>query len=332
MNQQRLVEKWRPMSFAEIINQDEAKRDVLNALSRPEAKHFLFIGSPGTGKTSMAECIARHKYGVHWQSYYKEFNASNSRKIDDMREKIIPLLHIKGERIIFMDESDRITPEAQDALRRPLEQTLGTTVIFSANYEHKIIDAIKSRCIIIRFQRLTNAQVKEGLFRVIKGENIKVTIHSEEEKEQIRKGIKYLVESANGDLRKAINSLEKLIDQNKQITVQNIVSLEKPKHAVNAMLRAIQGNFEDAKKQMEDAYIYSGFSFDDIVRELKEGINEENIKDRDLRIRIFIELKELDKACHYGSDPLIQLIGFLAKCYLFPHLQKECPILKESIK
>ena len=328
----RLIEKYRPKSFEDIINQQQAKVDIMNALSRPEAKAFLFVGPSGTGKTSMAECIARHKYGIHWRSYYREFNASDSRKIDDIREKIIPLLQIKGERIIFLDEADKITDDAQDCIRRPLEQTLGTTVIFSANYEHKIIDALKSRCINIKFTRLTNEQVREGLFRVVKGENIKVTVHSEEEKEQIKKGMKYLVESANGDLRKAINNLEKLMDQNKQITVQNIVSLEKPKHAVNAMLRAIQGNFEDAKKQIEDAYIYSGFSFDDIIRELKNGINEENIKDRDLRIRIFIELKELDKACHYGSDPLIQLIGFLAKCYLFPHLSKECPILKESAK
>ena len=325
-----LVEKYRPKTLDEILGQPEAITIIKNVLSRNESLHFLFSGPPGTGKTSTAECIARYKFGDAWRNHYKEFNASNERGIDMVRNVLKRLAFIKGERIIFLDEADRLTEEAQDALRRPLEKTTGTMFIFSVNYEYKIIDAIKSRCVIVPFRRLPNEIVKKRLFEIMKAENIKITYSSEEEKQLIKEGINYLIESANGDLRKAINTLEKLINEKKQITVANIVALQKPKLALNAMLAAINGNFEQARKLMEDAYINNGYSYEEIIKELFEGITEQNIKDRDLRIRLFIEIKELEKACKLGTNPLYQLTGFLAKAYLFPHLPKKCPALSEE--
>jgi DNA polymerase III delta prime subunit len=326
----RLTEKYRPKNFDEICGQDDAIREIKNVLSRNEPIHFIFDGQPGVGKTSTAECIARYKFGDTWQYHYKEFNASDERGIDMVRNILKRLAFIKGDRVILLDEADRLTDEAQDALRRPLEKTTGTMFIFNVNHSYKIIDAIKSRCVIIPFNRLSNDVVKKRLFEIMKAEQMKATFSSEEEKEQIKKGINYLIETANGDLRKAINTLEKIVNEEKQITITNIVALQKPKIALNAMLNAIGGNFEKAKNDIEEAYINNHYSYDEIIRELYEGITEENIKDRDLRIRLFIEIKELEKACKLGTNPIYQLVGFIAKAYLFPHLPKGCPVLTQE--
>lgn len=151
----RLVDKYRPKSFDEIYGQEEALSEIRNVLSRNETEHMLFSGPPGCGKTSTAECIARYKFGDKWRFHYREFNASDERGIDMVRNVLKRLAFIKGKRIIFLDEFN-LTEEAQEALRRPLELSKETMFIISTNNLHKVIEPIKSRCVLIKFKRLSD--------------------------------------------------------------------------------------------------------------------------------------------------------------------------------
>lgn len=311
-----LVEKYRPKSFDEIVGQDEIIQNVKNAISRPEKPHLLFVGPPGCGKTSTANCVARAIFGERWRQHYTELNASDERGIDTVRDKIKRLSKIKGQRIIFLDEVDNMTADAQQALRRIMETTRSTMFILSGNREWKIIAPIKSRCVIFRFKRLSDRAVLRRLLEVCKAEGITIT-------KDAREGFVELVKGAKGDLRKALNTLEALVNDGKQITAKEVIALQRPKIAKTALLRALDGDFEGAKEMLEDAYINANFDGGAIIDEFYEALSE--VKDREVRIRLYARLAEADRACKIGANPLIQLVGFLSYVWVAPHLPKGCP-------
>ena len=76
------------------------------------------------------------------------------------------------------------------------------------------------------------------------------SLKTEEEIQKMKEGLKYIVKTSNGKLRDAINVLEKLINNDQTINIENIISITKPLHAVNAMIQAIKGNFEQAKNML----------------------------------------------------------------------------------
>jgi len=151
----RLTEKYRPKNWDELVGQDEIIKSIREALKNPIGiPHFLFVGPAGVGKTTTAYLIARElKVPII------EFNASDERGIDTIRTKIKQLASIRGKRIILLDEADNMTADAQQALRRIMERTMGTIFILVGNTEYKIIDPIKSRCAIYRFKKLSDKDV-----------------------------------------------------------------------------------------------------------------------------------------------------------------------------
>jgi len=315
-----LFEKYRPKSFDEIKGQENVVRVLKNLSGKKfeEIPNLMFVGPPGCGKTSAAICLARELWGDQWKRHYLEFNASDERGIDVIRNKIIPLLNVKGERMIFMDEADSLTTDAQQALRRPSEKSKSTLLILSLNKEWKIIDPIKSRCLILRFRRLKDVDILRRLLEICKKEGVKVTAESKE-------GFKCILKEANGDMRKAINILEKLIDSDKKIDVKNVVELRMPKMVSEALQVTLSGDFERGKELLEDAYINSGFLWEEIVKKMFDALDE--VKDREVKIRLYQKLAETEGYCKMGGNPIIQLTGFLSYVWIAPHLPKSCPAL-----
>lgn len=102
-------------------------------------------------------------------------------------------------KIVILDEADSMTSGAQQALRRTMEIYSNTTrFAFACNQSNKIIEPLQSRCAILRYARLTDAQVVHRLMQVIEAEKVE---HSED-------GLAALVFSAEGDMRQAINNLQ----------------------------------------------------------------------------------------------------------------------------
>ena len=317
----RLVEKYRPGSLDDIVGQVENIKSIKNVLSRRDLPHFLFLGPPGTGKTSTAICMAKAKWGDQWQQHFREFNASDDRRIEDVRTRYKPISKHRGERMLFLDEFDRMTIDAQHALRRVMETTPSTIFVLSGNQGWKVIDAIKSRCAIYRFRRLSNEAIVRRLLQVIRAEEIKIDLKNPD----IRKGLTQLVSDSRGDMRWALNTLEKLIGENKDITAESVLMLRRPQLAVDAMMRALAGDFQSGKELIEDSYITSGYSHEEIVEELYNGL--EKVEAEQVRARLYRELGEVEGRCRYGSQPLIQLVSFISYCWIAPRLMK-CPALE----
>lgn len=211
-----LTEKHRPKSFDEIVGNREHIEKLQNFVTRPKGAvpNMLFLGPPGCGKTTAARCFAtarklwteqnsKDPFACLFDANYSEYNASQYRGIDTIRE-IARYAGLSCETITYLDESDNFTKDAQEALRSPLENKGNAIFILAGNDEAGFSDAIKSRCVIFRFQKLETPEIYNRLLYILKAEDVKVT-------EQIEKKLKELAKNADGDLRKAINALEALI-------------------------------------------------------------------------------------------------------------------------
>jgi len=313
-----LSEKYRPITLDDIVGQEE----IVESLKEQEkVKHYLFCGPPGSGKTTLAFVLAK-KFDIP----IHETNASDERGIGYVRDEIKRLTRIRGERIILLDEADNLTSEAQGALRRIMENPKSEShFILTGNDGWKIIEPIKSRCSFYEFKRLDEEQILRRLITVCKKEGIDID-------EDAKEGLLELLHQANGDMRKAFNLLEKVINKDKKITTKAVLSFVKPKISGEALRTALEGDFEKAKRLMEDAFITNRLSPNDIVKELYDSIGELKA-DNMTKIRLYKEIALTERACKTEADPilpLIQLIGFLATAWLIPHFSLQCPHVSEE--
>ena len=208
--------------------------------------HLLFTGSAGVGKTTAAVTLAHEFFKESWQMNFRELNASDERGIDVVRNQIKQFARTTplGEatfKILFLDEADALTTDAQAALRRTMESYAQTCrFILSCNYSSKIIDPIQSRCAIYRFKPLAPDAVKEEMLRIAACEGLCL---SEE-------AIDAIVYIAQGDMRKAINALQGAavlsftIDEK---MVYSITSTARPDEIEDLLKLSLKGDFDGAE-------------------------------------------------------------------------------------
>ena len=152
------TEKYRPSSFEEVKGQKEIVSKVKAFVSARNMPHLLFSGPAGVGKTTLSLVIAKQLFGDAWKQNTLELNASDERGIDVIRVKVKDFARTKaiGDvpfKLIYLDESDALTKEAQQALRRTMENYTKTCrFILSCNYSTTIIDPIPPRCAVFIFK------------------------------------------------------------------------------------------------------------------------------------------------------------------------------------
>src|SRR3989338_9072725 len=174
------IEKYRPGTFTEIKGQDDIKKKVQAFIKQGNMPHLMFSGPAGTGKSTMAIVVAKKMFGENWRQNFLELNASDERGIDVVRHKVKDFARTRALgnvpfKIIFLDESDALTKEAQQALRRTMENYTHTCrFILAANYSSKIIDPIQSRCAVFRFKPLDKKEIFAIVDRIAKEEKLHV--------------------------------------------------------------------------------------------------------------------------------------------------------------
>jgi replication factor C small subunit len=171
--QKIFTEKYRPKDFDELIFND--KDTIINNLQNPHLiPSFIFYSNhPGTGKTTTAKIIIKT---LDCDALI--INSSDERGIDTIREKINIFARSLSslnnmKRCIFLDEADSLTKVAQDSLRNLMETYSDNCFfIFSCNDVNKIIDPIKSRCVLINFEKPNKSDVLTRLNYICEQEEI----------------------------------------------------------------------------------------------------------------------------------------------------------------
>jgi replication factor C small subunit len=304
------IEKYRPKSFSEIKGQDKIIARIKAFVKNKNMPHLLFSGPAGIGKTTTSLVIARELFGDSWQNNFLELNASDERGIDVVRVKVKDFARTRAIgnvpfKVIYLDECDALTREAQQALRRTMENYTQTArFILSCNYSSKIIDPIQSRCTVFRFQPLQQHDVNEIIELVAKKEGITIT---DDAKEAVYK-------ISGGDCRRVENVLQSCASLEKEIDADLVYSLSsfaKPQEVKEFLNLAIQQKFHEARKLLLDTMLKHGLSGLDIIKQIQSEIWNLDVADR-MKVKLVDRCGEVEFRMSEGSDEYVQLEALLA--------------------
>jgi len=304
------VEKYRPTTLNQVVGQDEVVSRLKAYVRAGNLPHLLFAGPAGTGKTTSAIALARDLFGDEWRANLFELNSSDERGIEVVRVKIKDIARTKsigeaGFKIIFLDEADNLTSDAQAALRRTMETYTRTArFILSCNYSSRIIEPIQSRTAVFRFRPLKPEAIRTYLEMIAKGENITIT----------KEGMDALVYIAQGDMRKAVNALQvgaavsPTIDED---ALYKAASVARPE-LVKALLEvSLGGDFLKSRDALDHLLIEYGLSGEDVIRAIHRTVFDLSVPDA-FKVRLIDRVGEAEFRLVEGSNERIQLEGLLA--------------------
>jgi len=304
------VERYRPKTLGEVVGQDDIVERLQSYAKAANLPHLLFAGPAGTGKTTCAIALARDMYGPEWKQNYYELNSSDERGIDVVRSKIKGIARIApfggtSFKIIFLDEADNLTADAQAALRRTMETYSKTSrFILSANYSSRLIEPIQSRTAVFRFRPLRPDAIREYLGRIAKAEKLKITDD----------GMDALIYIAEGDMRRAVNSLQVAAALGSTIdadVLYKVASTIKPEEVKQLIEKALTGDFLRAREVLDRLLIEYGVSGEDVLRQLHRSVFDMNVPD-EYKVRLLDRIGETDFRLIEGSNERIQLEALLA--------------------
>lgn len=308
------TEKYRPKTFEDVVGQNDIIKNVRNLVKSLNIPHMLFAGPAGTGKSTLALIVVRELFGKNWKENYLELNASDERGIDVVRQKVKDFARTKSLgsvpfKVIFLDEADALTKEAQQALRRTMENFTNTCrFIMSCNYSSKIIDPIQSRCVVLRFKLLEKKDIEK-----------RIRLIAEQEKLQLSdSAVEMLYEVSEGDCRRVINLLQASAAISPSVTpelISTLASSARPSDVKIVLEYALSGDFLNAKEKLLDIMLRDSISGTDIIKSIQKEVWNLQV-DPELKVRLTEKTGEVEFRMVEGSDEFVQLEALLASFVL----------------
>ena len=238
---------------------------------------------------------------------------SDERGIDTVRTTIkqyartSPLGDV-GFKILFLDEADNLTSEAQGSLRRLMERYSGSCrFILSCNYSSRIIDPIQSRCAVFRFRAYSPDAVRTQVKRIAAAEGKKVSAEA----------LETILTASAGDMRRATNLLQLAGTHADSITAETIkeyATIPLRREVEGMLSSALAGNFRDARDRLFAMFVERGASGEDILKAIHSYLPDipDNVLPAREKVRLLEYLGEVDFRLAQGASDRIQLEAVLA--------------------
>lgn len=246
------IKTYRPKRFEDIIMDSSTKKHMDMYLTNTSQQSIAITGDPGVGKTTWVKCLIRKLLGENAKQNCLRLNAASDQGVKVLDTVVKPFCRRSGDKkIIVMDEADNIKPNHQPNIVSTMKEFETTCrFIFICNDSSKMIEDLKSMCCVIRFKVLTQDQVVEYLSKICEIEGVQYSI----------KALELLYQVSNGDMRKAINELQKTaFTYNKVVTktvlkVCNIPDPVKMEKIIELCLTKDNKAFDSVREILNDGY------------------------------------------------------------------------------
>ncbi|XP_026286122.1 replication factor C subunit 2 [Frankliniella occidentalis] len=305
------IERYRPLYFSDIVGNDEIIKRLKEFADVGNVPNIIMAGPPGVGKTTTILCLARQLLGAAMKDAVLELNASSDRGIDVVRNKIKMFAQQKvtlgpgKHKIIILDEADSMTEGAQQALRRTMELYSSTTrFALACNNSEKIIEAIQSRCAMLRCAKLTDAQVLAKILEVCEKEQVSYTDD----------GLEAIVFTAQGDMRQALNNLQSTFNGFGHVNSENVFKVCDEPHPVlvkDMLNQCVSGDIAKAYKIMSHLWKL-GYAAEDIISNIFRVCKGHQM-DKMLQLDFVQEIGKTHMSIVQGTNSLLQMSGLLAR-------------------
>lgn len=312
------IEKYRPAIVDDLVLDDGMFNKIKKIIEDKDMPNMIITGVPGVGKTTTVSCIARNLLGKFYDEAVLELNASDDRGIKTVQESIDHFCKkkiyfdetVSQHKIVILDEADIMTIKAQQSIKNLMKNYHDTTrFAFTCNNSSYIIESIQSRCIIFRYNKLTREQIAIRIKRICDMEKIPFT----------EDGIKTLIETSQGDLRKAINNLQLTYNGYTKITSENVYRLCDKPHPLVIQNIFLACRDKDIKKAMEFLIELQrkGYSSSDISLSMINTLKDidKTILDEKIKMKY---IEEVSKTCIIISQGVIsplQLTACICRLY-----------------
>jgi len=310
------VEKYRPRTVTDVAYQDQVVDVLKKSLSGADLPNLLFYGPPGTGKTSTILAAARDLFGDIYRQRILELNASDERGIQVVREKVKNFAQqtASGKRsdgtpcppfkIIILDEADSMTKDAQSALRRTMEKcSRSTKFCLICNYVSRIIEPITSRCSKFRFKPIAKDILVNRIKMICDKESVKIS----------DSGLEAVITTSEGDLRKAITSLQSCarLKTEEEVTEDDVYEITGviPARFLEGLLEVCQLNSYERLQEYIDNLICEGFSAHQLINQLLDDVVTSSSMSDNNKAEICDKLALAESCLLDGADEYLQIMS-----------------------
>jgi len=255
------VEKYRSQTLEDYVGNEQIKTTIQKYLDQNDIQNFLFYGTAGTGKTTLAKLIINNL-----DCDYIYINASDENGVDTIREKVKSFASVasfKPFKVVILDEADFITIQGQAALRNVIETySRSTRFILTCNYIERIIDPLQSRCQVLKIVPPSKQEVAYHIMDIFKKEEVDCSAED----------LKLVINQYYPDIRKMLNTLQMSVNGD-EITVDKsiLVSNNYKNKVLMELCKPTSKSFNNIRQIIADSNVSD---YEDLFRYLYDNVEK----------------------------------------------------------